>query len=144
MVRFQSFDCVWSVCIGRKFPGKGKIICRISCEEEQKAEDKQLSLQKGLLNKKTVKLLLHVKVGVGGSWWVSSSEPWVAPKRVHGSHWLIKGSGPCSLLPRQLHLSRYKNSASPCYAADLWTTQGLGAPTPMQSVYNLASQRLTC
>lgn len=70
MVRFQSFDCIWSVCVGRKFPGKGKIICRISCEDEQKAEDKQLSLQKGLLNKKTVKLLLHVKagvVGVGGS-----------------------------------------------------------------------------
>lgn len=49
----------------KKLPRKGKTICRVSLEEEQKAEGKEPTLQKELLNKKTVKLLLHFRIGVG-------------------------------------------------------------------------------
>lgn len=45
-VKFQSFDCIWGVCIEKKYHGKGQTICRVSLEDEQKAEGTQPTLQK--------------------------------------------------------------------------------------------------
>lgn len=45
-VKFQSFYCIWSVCMEKKCHGKGQTICRVSLEDEQKAEDTQPTLQK--------------------------------------------------------------------------------------------------
>lgn len=45
-IRFQSFDCIWSVCLGKKCHGKGRTACRVNLEDEQTAEDTQPTLQK--------------------------------------------------------------------------------------------------
>lgn len=73
-VKFQSFDCIWGVCIEKKCHGKGQTMCRVSLEDEQKAEGTHSSLQKrSHWTKRRLELLLHGRfaVWVSGSWVLS-------------------------------------------------------------------------
>lgn len=82
-VKFQSFDCIWGVCIEKQCHGKGQTIRRVSLEDEQKAEGTHSTLQRrSHYTKRRLELLLHgrMPVWVSGSWFsaidLSQAGPW--------------------------------------------------------------------
>lgn len=49
-IKFQSFYCIWSVCMEKKCHGKRQTICSVSREDMQKAEDTTYAAKENSLN----------------------------------------------------------------------------------------------